>query len=279
MKPLSFLETADIETASEGYASRFAGPVGAYFLQMQLDILLELLQADFRPGATILDVGGGHAQLAVPLAERGFKVTVTGSNESCKTRLTERLPEGSYAYQTCDMLHLPFANNSFDLVIAFRLVPHVDRWPLLLAELARVATQTVIIDYPDIRSVNILNFLFFRLKKKLEGNTRTFGLFSRKQILNEFAQHGFGQPQLRPEFFLPMVLHRKLRFAGLSRFLESCCRTCGLTQLFGSPIILRVDKKERSYENSFARTAAIFSKPGYANCCSLDGRNPRQDGP
>ena len=242
MEHPSFLETADIETASEDYASRFAGPVGEYFLQLQLELLLGLLQPDFGPGTAVLDVGGGHTQLAVPLAQRGYKVTVTGSDASCKTRLAQRLPEGSYAYQTCDMLQLPFPDNSFSVVIAFRLVPHVDRWPLLLAELARVAAKTVIVDYPDIRSSNILNFLFFRLKKKLEGNTRIFGLFSRQQIVGEFARHGLGRPQLAPEFLLPMVLHRKLGSVGVSRLIEKGCRVCGLTQLFGSPIILRVDK-------------------------------------
>ncbi|WP_417908602.1 class I SAM-dependent methyltransferase [Candidatus Electronema sp. PJ] len=240
----AFLETADIETASEDYASRFAGPVGAYFLQTQLDLLLDLLP-ELQPGAAVLDVGGGHAQLAVPLAERGCKVTVTGSDASCRRRLAQQLPDEMYSYQTCDMLHLPFPDCAFDFVIAFRLVPHVERWPQLLAELARVSAKAVIIDYPDLRSVNILNFFFFHLKKKLEGNTRTFGLFSRAQIVGEFAQSGMGKPQFRPEFFLPMVLHRKLGSAALSRWLESCCRACGLTWLFGSPIILRVDKVEQ----------------------------------
>ncbi|MCW5199024.1 hypothetical protein VU06_04725, partial [Desulfobulbus sp. F3] len=99
-----------------------------------------------------------------------------------------------------------------------------------------------VIDYPDIRSINMLNSLFFRLKKKLEGNTRTFGLFSRAQIINEFAKNGMKNPQMKPEFFLPMVLHRKLGSPALSRALEGCCRACGLTRLFGSPIILRMDK-------------------------------------
>ncbi|CAK8721259.1 MAG: Methyltransferase domain-containing protein [Candidatus Electronema aureum] len=239
-----FLETADIATASEDYASRFSGEVGAYFLQLQLDLLLELLP-ELAPGTSVLDVGGGHAQLAVPLAERGCKVTVTGSNESCRRRLAQQLPNGAYSYQTCDMLHLPFADRSFDFVIAFRLVPHVDRWPQLLAELARVAGKAVVIDYPDLRSINILNSLFFHLKKKLEGNTRTFGLFNRAQIISEFTKNGMVNSQLRPEFLLPMVLHRKLRSVKISGFLENCCRSCGLTQLFGSPIILRVDKAER----------------------------------
>ena len=238
----SFLETADIETASDDYASRFAGPVGEYFLQTQLDLLLELLP-DLAPSASVLDVGGGHAQLAVPLVKIGCKVTVTGSDDSCRRRLAQRLHEDAFSYHTCDTLQLPFPDNSFPVVLAFRLVPHVERWPQLLAELARVASETVIIDYPDIRSTNILNFILFRLKRKLEGNTRTFGLFSRNQIVQEFAKHGMIQPQLRPEFFLPMVLHRKMRSAKLSRLLERGCRFCGLTQLFGSPIILRVDKR------------------------------------
>jgi 2-polyprenyl-3-methyl-5-hydroxy-6-metoxy-1,4-benzoquinol methylase len=239
----SYPETADIETSSDDYASRFSGEVGEYFLKIQLDILLSLLEPHLGRKATILDVGGGHAQLAVPLVKMGYNVTVTGSHDSCRRRLSEQLPEAAFSYQTCDMLHLPFADNSFNIVIAFRLVPHVENWQLLLAELARVSSGVVIVDYPDIRSANIMNFLFFRLKKLLEGNTRPFGLFRRKQILQEFASNGMGQPEIIPEFFLPMVLHRKLGSAGISRFLERFCRSVGLTRLFGSPIVLRVAKK------------------------------------
>lgn len=243
MHASGYPETADIETSSDDYASRFSGNVGEYFLQIQLDILLSLLGPQRGQKKKILDVGGGHAQLAVPLVKRGYDTTVTGSHDSCRRRLAEQLPEGGYTYQTCDMLQLPFADNSFDVVIAFRLVPHVENWQRLLAELVRVSAGIVIVDYPDIRSANIMNFLFFRLKKLLEGNTRPFGLFSRKEMLQEFAKNRMGHPKIVPEFFLPMVLHRKLGSAGMSRFLEDCCRRLGLTQCFGSPIVLRVDKK------------------------------------
>lgn len=242
MHASGYSETADIETSSDDYANRFSGEVGEYFLKIQLDILLSLLEPHLEQKARILDVGGGHAQLAVPLVKMGYDVTVTGSHDSCRSRLSERLPKGGFTYQTCDMLHLPFTDNSFDVVIAFRLVPHVENWQRLLAELARVSAGTVIVDYPDIRSANIMNSLFFRLKKSLEGNTRPFGLFRRTQILQEFAKNGMGHPQIVQEFFLPMVLHRKLGSAGISRFLEGCCRCVGLTRLFGSPIVVRVDK-------------------------------------
>jgi len=35
-----FLETADIESSTEDYATRFSGPVGEYFLNVQTEITL-----------------------------------------------------------------------------------------------------------------------------------------------------------------------------------------------------------------------------------------------
>ncbi len=238
-----YLETADIETASEDYAARFAGQAGAFFLDRQTAITLELL-GDL-PEATVLDVGGGHAQLAAPLAQQGYRVTVTGSDPICRARLDRLLPAGCFAYQTCDCLALHFADRSFDVVMAFRLLPHAERWQQLLAEMCRVARTCVVVDYPDRRSSNVLYQLLFAAKKRMEGNTRTFTLFYRSEIAKELARHGFPAPTFRPEFFLPMVVHRKLGHRGLSTLLEGGSRLCGLTGVFGSPIIVRADREVR----------------------------------
>lgn len=238
--PVSYREDADIETASDDYAKRFAGEVGCYFLDEQLRITLKLLQGYTSPA--ILDVGGGHAQLAVPLVEKGYGVTVTGSDDVCEERLARQLPPGSYEYRTCDMLALPFAENSFDVVMAFRLLPHTVRWQALIGELARVARYGVIVDYPDIRSTNILNFLLFRVKKSFEGNTRPFTLFSRSQIAREFARNTFSAEGFYPEFFLPMVVHRKIGSARFSRTSETVFRRMGATHCGGSPIIAHFRK-------------------------------------
>ena len=61
-----------------------------------------------------------------------------------------------------------------------------------MGELCRVAERMVILDYPDIRSFNMLYSLLFRLKKRVEGNTRSYILFNRRQIATAFAAHGFG---------------------------------------------------------------------------------------
>jgi SAM-dependent methyltransferase len=235
-------ERADVETSSEGYARRFAGPVGEWFLEVQWSLLQEML-APF-PGARVLDVGGGHAQLAGRLAERGFAVTVAGSEEVCRARLDRLLPPGSFEFRACDLLALPFADRSFDVVIAFRLLAHMRRWRELAAELCRVADRAVVVDYSDVRSFNVFYNLLFPWKKKLEGNTRTFLCFKPGEMAAELARHGFGWPAVRRELFVPMVVHRVLSRAGISRGVEKGSRLLGLTRAFGSPVVLRAEREE-----------------------------------
>lgn len=234
--------TADIETASDDYASRFSGAVGRYFLHVQEEIVLRLLREV--PGASVLDVGGGHAQLAVPLVREGFSVTVTGSDDVCRERLDRLLPSGGFTYRTCDHLRMPFPDRSFDAVLAFRLLPHVPSWSRLLGEMCRVARQTVIFDYPDRRSANLLYDTLFEFKKRMEGNTRTFLLFRRSEIQRELQRNGFGSIRLEPEFFLPMVLHRKLQIPRLSALCEKLFDGIGLKRWLGSPIVVGATRAE-----------------------------------
>jgi SAM-dependent methyltransferase len=233
-----FPESADIETASNDYAHRFSGKIGEYFLEMQTNITLKLLEP--WPQARVLDVGGGHAQISVPLVRRGLDVTVTGSSELCRERLDRFLEPGTFQFRCCNMLKLPFESNSFDIVIAFRLVSHVNRWRELMAEMCRVSREAVIIDYPDLRSFNFVSEQFFQAKKAIEGNIRPFRCFHRSELLDELAGHGFTNPTIRPEFFVPMAIHRAMRRAWFSKAIEFLSRRIGLTHLFGSPVILRV---------------------------------------
>ncbi len=232
-----FLETADIVTSSPNYDTRFGGEAGRYFLEVQSSMTRQLLAGEKK--TSILDVGGGHGQLARPLAGQGFSITVAGSHDICGERLAEKMQGLPYNYQTCDILHLPFADNAFHTVISFRLLPHVDRWQQLIAEMCRVADHTVILDYADRRSSNILYCLLFKIKKAMEGNTRPYTMFNRAQLRTEFIKNHFQPPVFKPEFFWPMVLHRKLENPAVSKGIEIPAKALGLTSLFGSPIILR----------------------------------------
>ena len=237
-----YSQKADIETSSEDYAKRFSGKVGEYFLNIQSEITLKLLEQWEK--AKVLDVGGGHAQLAVPLVRNNFDLTVVGSDESCRQRLDKFLPPSSFQYFSGNLLKLPFDDKSFDVVTSFRLLTHEDNWKLQVSELCRVAKYAVIVDYPDKRSFNIFYDLLFKVKRKFEGNTRTYRNFSRKEIIGEFEKNNFADPQIKPEFLLPMVIHRAIKNVPLLKNIERMFSLIGLTKLFGSPVVLRILRKK-----------------------------------
>lgn len=228
----------DVHSSSAAYARRFAGAVGDYFLETQRRHVLELLQP--WPACRVLDVGGGHAQLAVPLVQAGFQVTVAGSDVKCRRRLDSLLPPASFAFQACDLVRLPFPARAFDVVLGFRLLPHLEHWREAAAEMCRVARHAVIVDYADTCSFNAVSPRLFFLKRMVEPHLRPYRRFSRREVLSAVKEHGFGDPVARPQFLLPMALHRAARCAPLSRVLESAARRIGLTRRFGSPVILRV---------------------------------------
>lgn len=234
-------ERADVETSSDRYASRFPAEIGEHFLEVQARAALELLAP--WPGARVLEVGGGHAQLAPRLVASGYQVTVVGSDEVCRARLDRLLAPGSFEFRACDLLDLPYPDRSFDVVLAFRLVAHVERWSELLAEMCRVANRAVIVDYPDSRSFNRFYRQFFKWKQAFEGgSTRTFITFQPEEIPAEMTRHGFGRPVVLRELFVPMVVHRVMGRAGLSRSVERAAAGLGLTRRFGSPSVLRMER-------------------------------------
>ena len=236
-------EDADVESSSEQYARRFAGPVGQWFLQLQARLTLECLSG-LPPGAAVLDVGGGHAQLAPPLVDAGFRVTVVGSDASCGQRLAPLISAGRCRFEVADLLALPYAAEAFDAVVCYRLLAHSIDWRRLVGELCRVARHRVVVDYPARRSVNVASEALFRFKNSIErGTTRPFALYGRGEVARAFEAAGFRVTAERPQFFLPMALYRLAGSAGLARAAEGVARSGGLTGLLGSPVIARADRR------------------------------------
>lgn len=236
----SFPETADIETSNDDYATRFQGATGAWMLEVQSKLTRKHLAK--MPRGTLLDVAGGHGQLAHPLAEDGWDITVTGSAPSCEHRIKDLTEAGKCKFVVCDNIHLPFPDKSFDVVICFRLLTHCDHWQQLVSELCRVSRGPVICDYPCHESVNaFMTQKRFEAKKAIEKNTRTWHIFRHAEVTAAFEAAGRKIVSRKKQFVLPMAIHRKLKCAPLSSFLEFCCRITGLNALFGSPVILRAE--------------------------------------
>jgi 2-polyprenyl-3-methyl-5-hydroxy-6-metoxy-1,4-benzoquinol methylase len=233
-------EDADVETSSDAYARRFEGAVGTWFLDVQARTTLELLQPF--PRGRVIDVGGGHGQLAEALVAAGHELTIAGSAPQCVHRVRDLVDAGRVRYQTADLLALPDADRSFDVALAFRLLPHVARWRELVAELCRVAARAVIVDYPTHRSVNAVSGAFFSLKRGVEKDTRPFTVFRDAEVAEVFAASGFRMTARRGQFVAPMALHRAHGSAVLGRMLEGGASVVGLRRLFGSPVIARAER-------------------------------------
>lgn len=231
----------DVETSSAAYARRFSGAVGSWFLERQARITQDLL-VDLPPATRVLEVGGGHGQLTPTLAASGYRVTVLGSTPECRARLASLEIEGTWQFVAGDLVRLPFPDRSFAAVLAFRLMAHVPAWRDLVAELCRVAERRVILEYPSTRSVNGLAGGLFGLKRKVEGDTRPYLVFSPRVVSQALSERGFGDQVTRAQYFLPMALHRMHQSRQLGTMLEGLPAALGLTSGFGSPVIARADR-------------------------------------
>ena len=228
-------ETADQETSSDLYASRFSGAVGSYFLERQSSIIERFLKDKTK---SVLEVGGGHGQLIPTYLKLGLNTTVVGSNLNCKKRIQTFLDSNHIAFIEAPLNDLPFKNFQFDTAVAIRLLTHSHDWKKLVKELCRVAKTQVIIDYPSKCSSNIFYSLLYPLKKASEKTTRTFYVFTDSEIINAFSNEGFTVQYKEPQFFLPMVIYRKVGSAFFARSLESIFSLTGLTKMFGSPTLI-----------------------------------------
>ncbi|MEY4668094.1 MAG: hypothetical protein RL518_793 [Pseudomonadota bacterium] len=231
-----YTEDADVHASSDEYAARFGDAVGTWMLQVQEQALFELLDDTC---ATVLDVGGGHGQIAIPLAQHERSVTVVGSSHLCAQRLAPFIESGTISFKVANLIDLPYQDSSFALTTSFRLMSHCTQWRTLVAELCRVSEHAVIIDYPVWFSVNILTPLLFFVKRKIEGNTRTYRMFSTWELQREFKKHGFRLERSKKQFVWPMALHRMLKSIPLSKNLEAPMRWLGITRVFGSPVVAK----------------------------------------
>lgn len=226
----------DVETASAEYAARFAGPAGRYLLAVQERAVEELLEP--YASGRLLDVGGGHGQLLGLYRRLNMKVTLHGSAQSCFDRLSE--DEVASVERVVSAPHaIPIPTNSVDVAVSVRLLPHTEDWRALLREMCRIARHAVLVDYPSTRSLNALTPLLFGVKRKLEGNTRTYLSFSPGVLEAAFREHGFPDIAQRHQFFLPMVVHRVGRGSLPLRWAERLFQGVRLTQMVGSPVVIR----------------------------------------
>ena len=230
---------ADLDPSGDRYAQRFAGPVGEYLLSRQTEALLDLLKD--MPNATVLDIGGGHGQSARPLLAAGHKVTVMSSSRAAWGQIAD-LDHPELERTVGPLLELPFADKSYDVVLAFRMMAHVGNWQQLLDEMTRVSRRAVIVDFPLPGGANLAKPVLLWAKKRAEGNTRDYATMARRDVHKHLNGRGFGIKGEVGQFVMPMVVHRTMKSPFVSRTTEAAFRAIGLDRVTGTPVVLRADR-------------------------------------
>lgn len=88
--------------------------------------------------ASVLDVGCDDGSTSLMLLEKNASIQINGVD--IQSHRESKIPKKIY-----DGLHLPYPDNSFDVVIALDVLHHTRHIETLLGEIARVAKSTVIL--------------------------------------------------------------------------------------------------------------------------------------
>lgn len=231
----------DRATCTREYASRFSGAIGEWFLEVQERMVLEMLD-DVAPGSLVLDVGGGHGQLAPRLADEGFRVVVLGSAPECQRLIRSRVRTGRIEFAVVPFHGLPFADGAADAVVSVRMLAHIRDWRAFVAEMCRVSAGPVVMDFPARRSVNMASSLLYSLKNRVEDDTtRPFRTIGRAEVERAVRKADFRLSRTAAQYLWPMALHRLLGRSDMAHLIEAPFRTLGITDRFGSPVLARAE--------------------------------------
>jgi 2-polyprenyl-3-methyl-5-hydroxy-6-metoxy-1,4-benzoquinol methylase len=106
---------------------------------------------------TVLDAGCGEGfGMRSVLARHGYSFGVDQSLEAL--RIAQHIsPEK--AFSAGDLLHLPFGNRSFDLIMCLEVLEHIERPQRALAELCRISNGWLLLSVPHEPFFRGANFL------------------------------------------------------------------------------------------------------------------------
>lgn len=142
-------DNAAWDTLYEKGSSRYAneGDIGIYY---RLPKFVRMFRRHFSSleGMRILEVGGGigemYDNLSKSFVDDVFKYTITEYSENAVKVLNEKYIENTaVSVARADAQNLPFEDNSFDLVLAFDVMHHVENPQEMAQELMRVSRQYI----------------------------------------------------------------------------------------------------------------------------------------
>jgi SAM-dependent methyltransferase len=238
----SYTVYADPQTARTFDDRRFGGPIGELVAETQAAVIVRM--AGEVRGRAILDVGTGTGRAALLLAKAGAVVTGVDPSEQMLAVARERAKtQGQTITFRCGDTHsLEFIDRAFETVVSLRVLMHSPRWREALAEMCRVASRRLIVDYPSSRSVAFWQSAVRRMIAPLGVRTEPYRVFSDADVTAALASCGFRVRERHRQFVLPIAVHKAIGSRRFTIAVENLLERAGLLRLFGSPVTIVAER-------------------------------------
>ncbi len=204
----------------EIFSKRFNSPypIRRYIHRSQYQVIAKKVSKDQK----ILDAGCGDGVLAILLAKAGSRVTACDISkpniDSARQLATEQGVADRIDFMVADAENLPFADDSFDLVISSHVLEHLPDFDKGLKEIYRVTRKKAIIALPTCLGPCAWSMLggdnYWKFSKRslfapLIGLFRI--IFS---IFKEGVDEGYTQDKLPHLRRYPWVARKKIKNQG-----------------------------------------------------------------
>ncbi len=199
---LAFDRAAHVYDATRGYRPEVAEQIGAAIIEA----------AEAQPNTRFLEVGVGTGRIALPIARRGYDYTGVDISEPMLDRLRAKVAELQQTpasgappiplqLMVADMTALPFAEASFDVVVAVHVFHLVRAWRQAVEEALRVLRPGGVFLHcwdehltPGVESVQER---WVEVVRELGSEVATIGVERRALVTEYLRERGFTVETLR----------------------------------------------------------------------------------
>lgn len=155
-----------------------------HLVKSRIDITLEYA------GKRVLDVGCSSGAYVRFLRERGYKAYGLDL-------LPEEKWQGEYesCFQVGDICCLPYKDDSFDTIIAFEVLEHIENINLALKELHRVCKNNIIISVPNCFQPKVFQASGLAYHHWIDRTHKQF--FNKNLLKNMLNKKGFSMQKIK----------------------------------------------------------------------------------
>lgn len=223
--------------------NKYGGKFGEYLKTQEAEVFISMIDPDCQ---SILDIGSGTGKLSLLMNNDSYTIVSLDSSYEMLNIVKSFINVADFKYLpvVCNAESICFTDRSFDCVVASRLFMHLSDWKAGLAEICRVSKKIIIFDFPSALSSSLIDSIFKRAKKLFITDTICYKTFLISKMLKELKNNDFSLVEIKKEYFFPMLIHRILNKPEFSQKIEYFFKKTGLTNIFGSTIIIKAARND-----------------------------------